>query len=271
MMVSVIVPCYNMEQYLDETLTSVLNQDFENWECIIVNDGSTDNSAQLAERWLTLDERFKYLSKPNGGLPGARNFGIKSAAGEIIVPLDADDLLSHSFLGKCINFLKENKEFRLVYTQTQLFGQREELWNDEFDYNEFSKRNLIPCTACFYKEDWEIAGGYDESLKNGFEDWDFWISLVEKGIRVHKIKEPLFYYRQRSDSMTQKLSQEVARELRDRIGYNHLEFFANNFGNPLSLYYAQKEMQRKVDLIQNSRTFKLVMTINKIYSRLLRR
>ena len=76
-LVSIIVPCYNQAHFLDEALQSVLSQTYTNWECIIVNDGSPDNTENIAEKWLAVDSRFKYIKKDNGGLSSARNIGIK--------------------------------------------------------------------------------------------------------------------------------------------------------------------------------------------------
>ena len=94
--VSVIVPCYNQAQFLDEALMSVLNQSYANWECLIINDGSPDNTEDVALRWCNKDERFVYLKKENGGLCAARNMGIEKATGEFILPLDADDKIAEN-------------------------------------------------------------------------------------------------------------------------------------------------------------------------------
>ena len=97
-LISVVVPCYNQAQYLDECLQSVLNQTYQDWECIIVNDGSPDNTEEIAKNWVEKDTRFIYLSKENGGLSSARNAGIEIAKGEWILPLDADDKIGERYL-----------------------------------------------------------------------------------------------------------------------------------------------------------------------------
>ena len=93
-LISVIVPCYNQAQYLDECLQSVLNQIYTDWECIIVNDGSPDHTEEVAKKWLEKDSRFRYIYKETGGLSSARNAGIKIAKGEWIQFLDCDDFIS---------------------------------------------------------------------------------------------------------------------------------------------------------------------------------
>ena len=93
-LISVIVPCYNQAQYLDECLQSVLDQTYQNWECIIVNDGSPDHTEEVANKWLEKDPRFRYIDKENGGLSSARNAGLKEAKGEWIQFLDCDDKIN---------------------------------------------------------------------------------------------------------------------------------------------------------------------------------
>ena len=114
MKVSIIVPCYNQAQYLGQALKSVLGQTYQGWECLIVNDGSTDDTEIVAKQWLEKDERFAYYYKTNGGLPQTRNFGIERAVGTFILPLDADDYLSVNYIECCVNELT-NQNVKLVY------------------------------------------------------------------------------------------------------------------------------------------------------------
>ena len=101
-LISVIVPCYNQAQYLDECLQSVLDQTYQNWECIIVNDGSPDHTEEIAKRWLEKDNRFRYIYKDNGGLSSARNAGIREAKGEYLFFLDSDDSLNGNLVFKSL-------------------------------------------------------------------------------------------------------------------------------------------------------------------------
>ena len=98
--VSIIIPCYNHAQYLDVTLSSVINQTFSNWECIIVNNGSEDDTKIIAAKWCEKDSRFKYVEQENKGVSAARNKGIRISKGEFILPLDADDYIVETFLEK---------------------------------------------------------------------------------------------------------------------------------------------------------------------------
>ena len=123
-LISVVIPAYNAEQFLDETLESVLSQTYENWECIIVNDGSTDNTESIAKKWCEKDSRFRLTNKENGGLSSARNWGIKESKAEYIAFLDADDILTPDSLEIRINtLLKENVD--LVYSNAYRINYRE--------------------------------------------------------------------------------------------------------------------------------------------------
>jgi len=99
--VSVIIPCYNDAAYVSETLESVKNQTYANWQCIIINDGSTDNTKDVVLSAIGSDERFVYIETANNGPAAARNIGIETASGFFILPLDADDIISEGYLNEC--------------------------------------------------------------------------------------------------------------------------------------------------------------------------
>ena len=120
-LVSIIVPCYNQAQYLSEALESVLQQTYTDWECIIVNDGSPDNTDIIVKDWLQRDNRFKYLYKDNGGLSSARNFGIENSNGTYILLLDADDKYHHTFIEKGVKVLIEDISCGVVTSWGQRF------------------------------------------------------------------------------------------------------------------------------------------------------
>ena len=133
-LISVIVPCYNQSIYIDECLQSVLDQTYKNWECIIVNDGSPDNTEEVALRWVEKDARFIYLKKENGGLSSARNAGIEKAKGEWILPLDCDDKIDSQYLELAAIEIKNG--YDLIYFSLQLFGEE----NYEINITEFDKQ-----------------------------------------------------------------------------------------------------------------------------------
>ena len=145
-MISVIVPCYNQAHYLDECLQSVLDQTYQNWECIIVNDGSPDNTEEVAKKWVEKDSRFKYLLKENGGLSSARNAGINVAKGEWILPLDSDDRIGNKYFQLASSYF--DSHFTLIYGNSAFFGVINEPWNVRYkSYHELLIEKYIYCSA----------------------------------------------------------------------------------------------------------------------------
>jgi len=200
-LISVVVPCYNQAQYLDECLQSVLDQTYTDWECIIVNDGSLDNTEEIAKNWVEKDTRFIYLSKENGGLSSARNAGIEIAKGEWILPLDADDKIGNQYLELAE---KEFENYNLIYCKAFLFGAVEApLINSDFNYAQLLYKNPFFCSAIFKKIFWEQVKGYDSNFIYGYEDWDFFINIVYNipNIKVIKLDYIGFYYRRKEESM----------------------------------------------------------------------
>jgi len=243
--VSIIVPCYNQAQYLDECLNSVLDQTYPNWECIIVNDGSPDNTEEVAMKWTNKDERFKYLYKTNGGLSSARNEGIKNAVGTLILPLDADDKIANIYCELAINALVKNSSLSLIYANSEKFGLVNEIWDlTEFSIEKLATENLIYCSAFFKKEDWERVGGYDENLMQGLEDWEFWIAILKKGGNVIKLKETCFYYRIKETSMITSLKDENKKIIFDYISIKHADFFVQHLGSFFKLQEKINTLER---------------------------
>lgn len=131
MKVSVIVPSYNYGRLISETLDSVLSQTYRDWECIIVDDGSTDNTRQVVERYVRRDDRFKYIHQENKGPAGAKNRGILNASGEYIQLLDADDLLHPGKIRLQLDFCLSQKSF-ISYCETAQFS--DSIDNQRMDY-----------------------------------------------------------------------------------------------------------------------------------------
>jgi glycosyltransferase involved in cell wall biosynthesis len=123
-MVSIVVPCYNQAQYLDAALQSVFVQTYANWECIIVNDGSSDTTDEIALDWINKDQRFKYFSKQNEGLGKTRNYGIARSKGLYILPLDSDNQLMKDFTQEAIAVFEKNQDVGVVYGDAEYFGDK---------------------------------------------------------------------------------------------------------------------------------------------------
>lgn len=231
-MISIIVPCYNQSEYLDDALNSVRNQTFIDWECIIVNDGSTDTTEIVSKKWLALDSRFKYIYQKNAGLSAARNVGIENANGKFILPLDADDKISEKYIELAIKAFENDISLKLVYCNAEKFGVENGIWHLEpFTLKLLAKRNIIFCSALFKKQDWKLVNGFDESLIYGFEDWEFWIALLKNGGNVKKIEYTGFFYRTKQSSMVKRLVLERKQKMIEIINKKHIDFFINQLGN----------------------------------------
>lgn len=204
--ISIIVPCYNQAQYLDECLQSVLDQTYQSWECIIVNDGSEDHTEEIANNWTKKDPRFIYYRKENGGAASARNFGIEKAQGEWILPLDGDDYLSLDLLKNFIDRKKDHIIFS--YFATQNFGEISQTFPaTTFSYEQLLMKNFLTCSCFYKKEDWKKIKGYDENTNNGFEDWEFYIRLLQniRDEQILIIPDSYLFYRIRQKSRSSEI------------------------------------------------------------------
>lgn len=223
-----IIPCYNQGGYLEESVGAVLGQTYTDVEIIIVNDGSNDSlTLNLLKEYQ--DDRIVIVHTINQGLAAARNNGITAASGEYILPLDADDKIDKSYIEKAVALLDSDRTLGIVYSRAQLFGGIDDEWPlPEYSIQEMMKDNIIFCSAVFRRSDWETVGGYDTSMIYGWEDYDFWLSLIERGRKVYRIPELLFYYRVETDSMVRSkdLSQKV--EMFARIYRKHQALFSQN-------------------------------------------
>lgn len=243
--VSIVVPCYNQAQYLDESLQSVLNQTYENWECIVVNDGSDDDTDAIMKIWLKKDARFKYLKKINGGLSAARNSGILMTDGEFILPLDADDKIASNYLELAIQAYEKDASLKLVYCKAEKFGAEIGEWNlPNFSLKNLAKKNMIFCSAVFRKKEWQSVQGYDEKMIYGWEDWEFWIAILKNGGNVKCLDLIGFYYRIKPNSMLTEVNQEQGDYLLNYLSVKHADFFVKQYGS-------FKEMEHQLFILKN--------------------
>lgn len=245
--ISVIIPCYNHVQFIVEAMESVLKQTFKDFECIIINDGSVDNTDNVVLNWIKDDKRFKYFYQDNSGLSNARNKGISLSSGTYILPLDADDKISDNYLEKCFEVLELHYDVKIAYGEAYLFGKVNRKWNlDSYSFEDILYKNMIYCSGLFRKEDWVKVGGYDENLLEGLEDWEFWINILKDGGEVVKIKHCYFYYRLKDNSMITEFV------LKNSYGYNsrlyifekHINFYRKT--NFYDMYYENYKLKRSI-------------------------
>jgi len=245
-LVSIIVPCCNQAQYLDEALQSVLDQAYVNWECIIVNDGSIDNTMEIAQEWIAKDKRFVYLSQENQGVSSARNSGISLSTGAFILPLDADDKISPEYVGLAVESFQENGSLKVVYCKAEKFGNETGIWDlPPFTIKELSLDNIIFCSAMFRKEDWKLVGGYDCNMIAGLEDWEFWIAILKRGGEVKCIETIGFYYRIKEVSRQKQIKSDNFKHLIEYLSIKHADFFVEQYGSFIHLNNIIKQTQNE--------------------------
>ncbi len=219
--VSVIVTCYNLGKYLEEAINSVLNQTFQDIEIIIVNDGSTD---KLTNELLAdyKKPKTRVISTKNRGLAAARNRGVRDSAGEYVCCLDADDAYEPLCFEKCCEMLDADQSSGFVAFWYRLFGAEEgEVREESVKLEDFLVTNRACGASMFRRKAFDRINGYDASFK-GYEDWDFWLSMLEGGYHGAIIKEVLFNYRIRPESMVHSCDKpEATAALRKKIVEKH--------------------------------------------------
>ncbi len=225
--VSVIMPCYNQGQYLDEAVGSVFAQTYQNFEIIVINDGSTDPETQ---RLLQDYDKpgVKVIHTGNHGPASARNTGIKASTGKYILPLDADDRIAPTYLEQAVQILEVDPAIGIVYCLADFFGEKTGRFElPEYKFPDILLGNMIFNSSFYRKADWEKVGGYRENFR-GWEDYDFWLSLIELGREVYRIPEVLYFYRQIATSRSNSMQQQHWVEDYTRLFHNHPSLYADN-------------------------------------------
>lgn len=274
--ISIVVPCYNQAQYLPECLESVLDQTFSDWECIIVNDGSPDNTEEVSMEWTAKDPRIKYIKKENGGLCSARNAGVNAALGDWILPLDADDRIANQYLSQAYEIMCNNPNVGLIYANANFFGDKEGKWDlPDYDFKTLLRSNMIYCSAFYKKEDWISLGGYDSNMKSGWEDWEFWINLLGTTKKnVHKLDYTGFFYRVKNNSMIYSFvrNEEVIKNTIIYVFKKHIDLYLDTFGTYQylldridDLNYSNSIFREKLDRFDKNPILKISKKLYNIY------
>ncbi|MBG3878622.1 glycosyltransferase family 2 protein [Desulfovibrio oxamicus] len=204
--ISVVIPCHNDGPYLEEALASVAAQAHADREVIVVDDRS-DDPATLAVFEVLRERGIRIVPSRGPGPAAARNTGIAAATGVYILPLDADDLIEPEYMATAASVLDTESDVCVCFCDVRMFGLRKGEWR-------FSRQDvasillgdtIITSASMFRKRDWEAVGGFDETLLHGFEDFSFWLSLLERGHRAHHIPEAFLHYRIKRRSRSARL------------------------------------------------------------------
>jgi glycosyltransferase involved in cell wall biosynthesis len=233
--VSVIIPCYNHGQFLEETIQSVLNSDYKSIEIIIVDDGSTDGSSEVALNLAFQNpDQINVIMQENQGPSAARNRGIESSTGPYILCLDGDDRIGPTYISNAVQILDAQEDVKVVYCHAEKFGEKTGPWNlKPFSRSALALDNMIFISAMFRKEDWQAIGGFDPRFTKGWEDWEFWINLLKSGGKVIKLPEIGFYYRIRGVSRRKSTKSVDKQNTIEILNTKHQDFFKQYLGGPI--------------------------------------
>lgn len=226
-MVSVVMPCYNDGRYIQESVASVKAQTYPNVELIIIDDGSDDSDTIATLNALAKEANVQVLHATHVGPSAARNAAIREARGKYILPLDADDTIDPTYIEKAVNILESHKDTGVAYCEADLFGAQSGKWDlPAYSFESMLFDNIVFVTALFSKADWEKVGGFNENMKAGMEDYDFWLSILGEGKKIEQIPEVLFHYRIKDSSRTTQFQQDPSRikETYHQLFDNHREF-----------------------------------------------
>lgn len=246
-LVSIVVPYYNAHEFIEATLASALNQSWPNIEVVCVNDGSTD--AKSNEVFASLDHpRLRTFCTENQGLPMARNTAISLARGRYILPLDADDLISNTYVEEAVKVLEAQAQTGIVYGHACFFGDVQAYWPlPAYEATDFLTGNCIYASAVFRKSDWLRAGGYKADMRGGLEDYDFWLSLIGLGLNVVRLPEVHFFYRKHGSSMISGMKQEQLHAAFKRIIARHRDLYARH---TLDMIIRINEQKREIQQLK---------------------
>ena len=237
-LISIIIPCYNDSQFVMQSVNSALNQTYSNIEVIVVDDGS-DSMTKIILKELE-PKITKLITQANQGQSTARNVGIKEAKGEYILLLDSDDYLEPSLCDKAISIFLSHEKIKIVSCYANLIYEN----SNTIVYKpaggtikDFLFCNAALGTSMFKKVDWLSSGGYDEQMRDGFEDWEFFIRLLQDDGFAEILQESLYNYRKRNHSTT-SVANSNKFELLKYIFKKHQDLYVQHYelliGNLLS-------------------------------------
>lgn len=200
--VSIVMPCYNDGRYIREAIGSVHLSEHPNVELIVIDDGSDDAETKAILKDLT-DKQIRVLHTAHIGPSGARNEGIRQAAGDYILPLDADDRIDAVYISEAMKTLEKRPDVGVVYCHAELFGEKNGRWElPDYSFERMLVENLVFVTAMFRKADWEAVGGFRTDMKEGMEDYDFFIGILALGKSIIQLPGVYFFYRIKKKSRT---------------------------------------------------------------------
>jgi len=267
--IAVIIPCFNHGEYLEECLESIMAQTRDDWEAVIVDDGSTDPGTRKAIEAILHPKVRIVRHEQNQGLAAARNTGIRKSDAPYVLPLDADDRLAPHYLEVVGALLDDNPSIDFAFPWFQCFGVSRDVWRfSEPTLERMLVSQCVPGPGTLMRRTlWERIGGYCEHhiLRpmnlGGNEDWEFWISAMERGSRGGMVQQALYMYRTHLESMStrQRYREHETREFiyqRHRALFDKYKaapaFLAEGYARAASASFEKGERSRAIRLALKS-------------------
>lgn len=226
--VSIVIACYNDHEYIEQAVNSALDQTYENKEVIVVDDGSNSKTKAILNE---LEPKLNLIiTQDNKGVSAARNNGIKAATGKFILILDSDDFYEETFCEKAIKIFQNNSSIKIVTCYANWFSSNGETlkFTPEGGKLENFLINSSALSVMFKRSDFLSAGGYDESMVKGYEDWELYIRLLKSGGEAEVIPEILFNYRNKNNSRNKKANRSKY-EILEYIYCKHSDIYKEHF------------------------------------------
>lgn len=255
---TIVIPCFNHGKFVRAAVESCLRQQHADVRVVIVNDGSNDGETPAACD-ACASEHVTVIHQENRGLPAARNRGVAAAPrrseNEYLAFLDADDFIEPTFVRTLAAAIEDADSFgRLhklppvshAYCQEQLIELGEGIWRvPDWDPRLMMLTNLHPVTALVKRSAFDASSGFDESMRDGYEDWDFWLSLAERGFRAVRVQEALFVWRRHSTNTMVIEAVKKHDSLFRHIVARHREYYAKHADE---LFILSNNLLRKFDV-----------------------
>ncbi|PRP66996.1 glycosyltransferase family 2 protein [Nonlabens agnitus] len=225
--ITAIIPCYNDGAFIMEAVNSLLNQTLSPEKILIVDDGSGVTTKKVLA---AIDHpAIEIIHQANKGVSSARNRGVEQATTEWILTLDADDYYEVDFVEKALDLINKNSNISIITSYYRKFDKSNNV-NDIIEPAGGSVRNFLVrnngvASTLFKKECWKVVNGYDVEFDRGYEDWDFWISVLSKGYKMHVIPQVLFNYRVKAFSRDQDALRHYDEFLRRKLYHKHRDVY----------------------------------------------
>lgn len=246
-LVSIITSYYNGNQFFNQTINCVLNQTFQSWEWIIVDDGSNNEEAiKYLNRVEKIDSRIKIYHKKNEGLALGRDYAIKYSTTKYILPLDSDDLIEPTYIETLYWALETNPKASWAFTYSVGFGRYMYLWDKSFDSEEMKKNNTITATALIRKDKLLEVGGYGKAKRYVNEDWHLWLRMLSNNQFPVQVGYYGFWYRRREESLLADINNKDKKEY--ELKMKELKIEADKIIEKIdAIKYPKEECELKLD------------------------